>query len=170
MVVTTPVRTWLDLGTRLGLADLVAVGDHIIHHRLATVAQLRMALEARSDRRGRALLHHALDLLSDRAESPQESILRVLVHQAGLPEPLVNVDVRDEVGRFVARPDLRFEEWGIALEYLGDYHRTDPAQWRREGSRRADLASHGVRVLEVFAPDLLDPEALIKKILRLARA
>src|SRR5690606_13019222 len=32
--VTTPIRTWLDLGTMLSLHDLVAAGDHLIHWRL----------------------------------------------------------------------------------------------------------------------------------------
>ena len=82
----------------LSLHHLVAAGDHLIHWRLpqATPLDLSDALNARLDRRGRKVLTGALGLLNERAESPPESVLRVIIVQAGLPEPRVNHEVSDQ--------------------------------------------------------------------------
>jgi len=168
--VTTPIRTWLDLGTMLSLHDLVAAGDYLIHWRtpLASHVDLVEALASRLDRRGRKALAHALALLNDRAESPPESILRVIVVQAGLPEPRINHDVSDRFGEFVARTDLMIDEYKIVLEYQGDYHRKTPGQWRADMTRRSRLEALGWKVMELNADDLKDPEELVRRIRTLA--
>jgi very-short-patch-repair endonuclease len=168
--VTTPIRTWLDLGTMLSLHDLVAAGDYLVHWRLphATILDLADALAARLDRRGRRLLTKAVGLLNERAESAPESILRVIITLAGLPEPRVNHAVSDRFGEFVARTDLMIDEYKIVLEYQGDYHRKTPGQWRADMTRRSRLEALGWRVMELNADDLKDPEELIRRIRSLA--
>jgi hypothetical protein len=135
---TTPARTWCDLAPLLALGELVAAGDYLIFHERPIVsrADLAAAAEGHPGRRLRGKLQHALSLLSDRAESPKESILRVIVVTHGFPTPLVNVSIYDERGRFVARVDLLFEEYREIFEYQGDHHRTDIRQWRRDISRK----------------------------------
>ncbi len=169
--VTGVVRTWLDLGSQLSLADLVAAGDFIIHRRnpLASISQLAAALDRRRNRRGLVTLHTALGMLSSFAESAPESILRVIIVLAGLPEPRVNIDVTDRRGEFVARTDLAIAEFKLVIEYMGDYHRTSPSKWRDDMTRRSRLESQGLRVMEVNADDLLDQVELIDRIRRFAR-
>lgn len=170
LTVTTPVRTWLDLGRMLRLHDLVAAGDHLIHWRLphATSLDLAAALESRLDRRGRRGLIEAMGLLNDRAESPPESILRVIVVQAGLPDPRINHEVSDRFGEFVARTDFIFDEMKVVLEYQGDYHRTTKGQWRADMTRRSKLEALGWKVMELNADDLRDPIELVQRIRALA--
>lgn len=165
---TTPERTWCDLASELGLAALVAAGDHLLYRRdpLTTVAVLAEHVERSAGRRGHRRLVAALPLLSDAAESPKESELRVLVVQAGLPAPEVNVDIFNERGRFVARVDLLLRDARIVLEYEGDHHRVDRAQWQRDLARVGDLESLGYAVIRVTAADLASPSSLIARIER----
>ena len=169
--VTGVVRTWLDLGSQLSLADLVAAGDFIIHRRnpLASISQLAEALDRRKNRRGLVTLYSALGMLSAFAESAPESILRVIIVLAGLPEPRVNIDVTDRRGEFVARTDLAIAEFKLVIEYMGDYHRTSAGQWRDDMTRRSRLEAQGWRVMEVNADDLLDHLELIDRIRQFAR-
>ncbi|WP_116646204.1 DUF559 domain-containing protein [Microbacterium sp. Gd 4-13] len=157
---TTPARTFCDLAAVLRLGELVAVGDAVLHRRLATIADLAAAAGAWPGRRGRPRLDAALELLDGRAESPKESELRIVLHEAGLLLPEVNHVVRDGAGRFVARVDLAYPERKIAIEYEGDYHR-DRDQWRRDIARRRRLEALGWTVLQVTQRDLQDPTGFL---------
>ncbi len=162
--VTSPARTWCDLAFSLSLPELVAVGDFLIarRRRLNSREELLAAVERRGRGRGVAKLRMALRLLSDRSESFPESILRMLFVDAGLPPVDVNVDLRDASGRFVARPDLRFPDFRLVVEYDGDGHRADRAQWRRDFGRIARLQVLGEEVLRVGADDLEDETELLR--------
>lgn len=162
--VTTPARTWCDLAAVLTVPELVAAGDHILRVGLASVEELTAALEL--CRRHRRKLTVALPLLDARAESPKESELRTIIRLSHLPTPVPQVVITAADGSFIARVDLCFEEYGEVLEYQGDHHRTDQAQWRRDRTREDDIESTGRHVTEVIADDLLDPDALIERIAR----
>jgi very-short-patch-repair endonuclease len=169
--VTTPLRTWFDLAHELGLLDLVAAGDALIHwrHPLVSPLDLAEALGRPFNRRIRRKLRHAGQLLNDRSESPPESILRALLELAGLTISGVNHVVTDQFGEFVARTDLIIDRHRIILEYQGDYHRTKKGQWRADMSRRAKLEAQGWRVMELNADDLKDPAELVDRIRALAQ-
>jgi len=170
MRATTPLRTWCDLGAVLSVPELVAAGDWLLRWRLATSSELDFAAQRRRDRRGASVIRQALPLLDGGAESPKESELRAVLRLAGLPAPAVNADVYDERGRFVARVDLLLVAYGEVLEYQGDHHRTDRAQWRRDRTRRAALESLGYHVTEITDDDLADPDALVERLARRLRA
>lgn len=169
--VTTPLRTWFDLAHPLGLLDLVAAGDKLVHWRgpLVSALDLADALSRPFNRRVRRKLRHAGELLSDRSESAPESILRTILTLAGIPVAGVNHVVTDQFGEFVARTDLIIGRYGIVLEYMGDYHRTEKGQWRADMSRRAKIEAQGWRVMELNANDLRDPAELVDRIRALAR-
>ncbi|TFD29664.1 hypothetical protein [Cryobacterium cryoconiti] len=164
--VTSPARTWCDLATVLTLRQLVAAGDYLIHRRmpLVTLQELAGAVEWHAGRRGHALLRQALPLLSDRAESPPESEVRVITVTHGLPKPLVNHPIHDRHGRLIARADLYFRDYGELVEYEGDHHRTDLAHWRRDLTRTADVEAEGLHVTRVNADDLHHEAALAGRI------
>ena len=172
-LLTGPARTWLDLAALLNLAELVAVGDYLIHWQtpIVTPGELAAALESYPSRRGLANARAALPLLRTRAESPRESVLRVIIVLAGLPEPECNYRVFDAEGRFLARGDLVYPDYKLFLEYQGDQHRTDRAQWRSDIRRIGRLEDHGWQVLQFTDDDLRDPAALVARIaLRLRRS
>lgn len=164
---TSLLRTWAELAEFLGVGQLTAVSDHVIsrHRRRATREDLERTHRRFLGGRGSKRRRLAVDLADERAESPRESEVRVLLIQAGLPCPAVNVEIFDG-SRFVARVDLLYPDQRLIIEYDGDHHR-DPHQWSRDQSRRAELESLGYRMTVVTARDFDDPAALITRIRRL---
>ncbi|MFF1573904.1 hypothetical protein ACFVWR_14250 [Leifsonia sp. NPDC058292] len=167
VLVTCPARTWADVSRSASLRDLVVLGDAVVHWRAprATVEELRERTDVRG-RRGAVAARSALDLMHPRSESPQETLLRVMLAQAGLPPPDVNVDLRGADGQFLARPDLRFAEQRVILEYEGDHHRIDQAQWRRDLVRTTMLLAAGEDVIRVGAAHLLQEKRLVALVFR----
>ena len=164
--VTSPPRTWCDLAVQLTVPELVAAGDRLLRSGRVSLGELRSAADARRDRRGMVAIRSALPLLDPRSLSPKESELRALVVLAGFPVPGVNVDIHAPTGEFVAMVDLFFEAFGEILEYQGDHHRTDRRAWRRDRTREAELEALGYHVMEVTDDDLVNPEALLRRIAR----
>lgn len=155
--VSTPARLWCELAAELQVRDLVAAGDHLIHWRLplCSLADLENAVDRYPGQRGRGRLRQALALLSDRSESPLESILRVLLTQGGIEGLVANLAVRVREQRF--RLDLALPQHKIALEYQGGYH-NDPDQWRKDMTKREVLATDGWRTMHINADDLRGSE------------
>jgi very-short-patch-repair endonuclease len=157
--VSAPERVWCEMGAVLALGDLVAVGDHLIHWRspLTTVEKLARATVGWRRRRGARHLEKALVLLNDRAESPQESRLRVILRD--VPGMSINHWVREQS----ARIDIAFPQAKLAVEYQGDHHR-DSETFRADLMRIARLESAEWHVLQVSALDLDDPVSLLERV------
>ncbi|ROQ57253.1 uncharacterized protein DUF559 [Rathayibacter sp. PhB152] len=161
---TTPARTWCDLGAVLSLADLVAVGDDLLHRRLVGDESLRAALARYPGRRGIARLRRALGLLDGRAESRPESQVRVALVLAGIRGLEANVEIRDESGAFLGRVDLCLTRARLIIEYHGDYHRSEPGQWRRDVVRARRLRAAGWTVIELTGDDLADLDSVVAQV------
>jgi very-short-patch-repair endonuclease len=97
-----------------------------------------------------------------RAESPQESRLRLLLIRAGLRPESQHV-VLDGQGGFVARVDLAFPDRRVAVEYDGAWH-GEPGQFARDRRRLNALQAARWRVLHVTAADLHRPQALVDRV------
>jgi len=179
--VTDPATTWTMLaGMFSHLYDVVAIGDAIIRTpripgpngrieraALASLAQLESAARA-GRRRGAELLREALPLIRPGSASRTESWTRLTIVEAGLPEPVLNYDVYDEAGRFVGCIDLGYPDLRIAIEFEGDQHRTDPAQWQRDIEKYEQLADLGWRVVRVTRDQLFnEPSVFIARVRRL---
>ena len=81
-------------------------------------------------------------------------MMRLMLVSAGLPEPEINFWIHDRRGRFIAECDLVYVKERIVIEYEGDHHRTQKAQWRTDIRRREELEDDGWRVVRVTADDL----------------
>lgn len=112
---------------------------------------------------GSGRLRAALGRARERVESPKETETRLAIVDSGLPEPSVQVEVRDGP-RVVARSDLAYPQWRIAIEYEGDGHRTDKQQWRRDIARQRELEERGWIVIRLTQHDLVDPEPFLGRI------
>lgn len=122
IVVTSPGRTWLDLAAWVPPGALLALTDQMLRRRYPRSAFHRIldgAAGARGTRTARAVLAVAHPL----AGSPMESVLRWLIHEAGLPAPVLQHVVRDGEGRFLGRVDLAWPDRRVLVEFDGDVHR-----------------------------------------------
>lgn len=162
LMLTSPARTYVDLAALLGRADLAAVGDAVLRSGCSPETLLEVA-ERRGRYPGKALARSTVDWLNAAAESPQESRLRVVLREAGLPQPRVNAVIRDAHGHPVARGDLVFDEAMLVVEYDGADHLT-PERQRRDAERRASLQALGWMVLELNRYDLVDSRRAVAKV------
>ncbi|WP_149361601.1 DUF559 domain-containing protein [Lolliginicoccus suaedae] len=162
--VTTPVRTAFDLARRRPLDEAVVLVDALYQSTRLAPAQLRRFAEGRNGSWGIQALRAVLELADPGAESPQETRLRLLIVRAGLPRPRTQRVIRDEHGLFIARADLAWPEWKVAVEYDGAHHFTDPGQARRDAHRANDCQRAGWRVIRVLPESLRAPEVLLAHI------
>ncbi|MFS8478845.1 MAG: type IV toxin-antitoxin system AbiEi family antitoxin [Micromonosporaceae bacterium] len=152
--VTTPERTAWDLARQRDLEAAVVALDAFARAGHVRTAQLRARLAAAKGRKGSRRAERAIGLMDSRAESPQESRLRVKLLMAGLPVPVAQFEVRHE-GRFIARVDLAWPERRVAVEYDGAWH-ASAEQLERDRRRLNRLQNAGWLVLHVTAGRMRD--------------
>lgn len=159
--VTCAERTAWDLVRELGFVDAVVALDA-----LARVG--RFAPSALLDRpttaRGALRVPDVVAAADPRSGSPPETRVRLVLAEHGVPAPIPQVCVHDVEGVFVARVDLGWEAARVAMEYQGDHHRSDRAQWRRDQARLASLAALGWLVLPFTGDDLRRPRSLVRRV------
>jgi hypothetical protein len=164
--VVAPERTFFHLATTLSDVNLVILGDAIVRH-WATLETMIGRAAGLTRRRGIVRARKALDLVKPGVDSAMETRVRLMLINAGLPCPVVNRDVYDERGHWLARPDLSYPHLKIAIEYDGDHHRTDKHQWRRDRARDEGLRHAGWVVITLTADDVFKtPQQTIDRILR----
>lgn len=167
LLVTSAAQTWLHLAHTLPPDDVVVLADAMTRRDApaTTVRELRRLTDATFKMRGIARCREAIDLVRPGTDSSMETRTRLILVQAGLPCPHVNVPARDDAGRFLALPDLSYPRLRIAIEYDGDVHRTDPATWRRDVERRQRLEDAGWVIVTATADDVLRfPERLVGRV------
>lgn len=162
--VTSPLRTAFDLARAPDLTAAVIGLDALLFRRVITHEALRKHLALRSRWAGVRAAARALDLARVDVESPMESRLRLGIVLSGLPEPVVQYDVLDRRGHFVARLDLAYPKKRIGLEYDGDHHR-DRATFRHDAVRLNRLRLLDWTVLRFTADDVLhNPDRMLAQI------
>lgn len=172
--VADPATTWAMLAD-LPLTELVAVGDYFVRvyrpgygrrnvgrppH--ATIADLERAVSLRRWR-GQPRLERALRLIREDSWSPKESAVRVELVTAGLPEPVLNVDLFDVEGSFIACPDMVYPEYRVAVEYQGEMHNETYAE---DIERIERLRAAGWIVIQVTKVLLARPRELVRRVER----
>jgi len=167
--VTTTVQTTLDLAEELDLVDLVVLADSFARYDEdfpAKFTAAAMACRTRGAKRAR----RAAALTRTGVESPHETRLRLLMVLAGLPEPVVNLELHDDEGRVRYRIDLSYPEFGVAIEYDGRHHIAREDQWQGDLLRREDVEGDHWRFVVVVATDLfVTPERTLQRITRVMR-
>lgn len=159
--ITTPASTWAGLGTVLHPYDLVAAGDAFVCQRtsaggkgfpdpppLATLDQLRAAIDA-GRRPGVGALRDAFGRIRTGSWSRLETWVRLILIDAGLPEPALNVDVYSDAGLFLGCIDLAYPDLKIAIEYEGAHHWRTADQFQRDIDRLDRLVENGWRIVRL---------------------
>ncbi|MGY1632766.1 DUF559 domain-containing protein [Geodermatophilus sp. SYSU D01186] len=166
--VTTPERTWRDLAGVLQPAALLAVTDQLLG-RWCTTAALEQQLRRRPGGRGSARAREVLPVADPLAESPMESVLRWLLHAAGLPSPVLQHVVRGVDGCPLARADLAWPDLRVIVEFDGDVHRERDV-FVNDLRRQNRLVAAGWTVLRFTSADVLGrPHEVVAEIRRALR-
>lgn len=133
--VTTPERTWLDMAEMLTVDELAAMGDSCVRvpraafedrdMPLCSLADLQRMIDRHKGKRGLRKAKEAIKLIRVGSDSPQETILRLAMVRAGLPEPELNVPIIGDDGSRHHEPDLSYRKYRIGIEYEGEQHGED---------------------------------------------
>ena len=177
---TSPARTWLDLASLLSIDELVAAGDSVVvehgedfpvpRQALATLGDLKRIVGLHPGMRGVRKARLALDLIRVGADSAPETMMRLALVRAGLPEPTLNVVLRNRIGQPVVWPDAAYPEWRIALQYDGAHHGASE-QYRRDIKRHGLTENLGWREVRVQSSDLEgDRPFVVEKVRAVLRA
>ncbi|GAA3665126.1 endonuclease domain-containing protein [Microbacterium marinilacus] len=144
-------RAWRQAGTLWGLDDLIAAADFLVlpRTRLATIDELETEVELMGDT-GDGRLTRALREVRVGAESAGETRSRLLVTRSGLPEPVLQYELFDAHGLFVARLDAAYPEYRLAFEYDGRHH-ADPQQFAKDADRWEAIRKTGWRLVRILS-------------------
>jgi hypothetical protein len=160
MTVTTPARTAFDLGRRLNLKEAVKRIDALMNATQLKVVEIESVIEGHPGVRGIGKLRKTLSLVDGGAESPYESLTRLMIVGAGLPRPQTQLPVFDELGFVVAYLDMGWPEYRVGVEFDGAQHWTDARQRSRDIERLADLEALGWTIIHVSS-DMLRTSAVV---------
>lgn len=186
------------LATQLAFSDLVAALDALRygtrphgtgdarHHDFGVGAapERLLQLAPRSDRewheelermgldrigeRGVSRLARAWESSCSGVMSRPETLLRLAINRAGLPDPVVGYTV--EHSGWQQRPDLAWPEFAVLAEYEGDHHRTSQRQFRHDVTRFDQYLDAGWSPVRVLSPDLFrNPMPMLARLERRLR-
>lgn len=176
--ITSPTRTALDTASRHPRSIAVALMDDFVHRGLTTMAELEAGSRRREPWPDHASLRRSVSLVRTGSESVGETLLRLALHDLGMPEPVPQFEVRDGRGTFIGRVDLALPTLRILIEFDGmeKYHR-----FRRPGESIADMVMREKRredrlrettgwiVIRITWADLHDLPELARRIRAAAR-
>ena len=117
--VVAPATTWMHLAVALRPEDLTAVGDFLVtgvrHGRgreapLATIDELARSLDQGAGCRGARGARWALERIRIGPASRTETLLRLLIVAAGLPEPVIGPPIPVAGGSLTLHPDLAYRD------------------------------------------------------------
>ncbi|ORV19614.1 hypothetical protein [Mycobacterium celatum] len=140
MPATTAARTAFDLGRRLGLKEGVQRIDALMNATDLKVDEIEAVTDRHPGVRGLRQLRKTLELVDGGAESPYESLTRLLLIEAGFPRPQTQIPVYDKYGFVIARIDMGWSEWRVGVDFEGTHHWTDPRQRDWDVERYAKLS------------------------------
>jgi hypothetical protein len=143
MSVTTAARTAFDIGRRLDLDGGVQRIDALMNATDVKAAEVEAVAARHPGVRGLRQLRETLNLVDGGAESPYESLTRLLLVQAGFPRPQTQITVLDEYGFVIARIDMGWTEWLVGVDFDGAHHWTNPKQRTTDVERYARLPELG---------------------------
>jgi very-short-patch-repair endonuclease len=162
--ITTPARTAFDIGRSLPAARSIPILDALANATSFKVADVVALAAAKPGSRNIRRLRRVLTLVDGGAESPQESRVRLLLVNAGLPPPETQIEFADESGLARIRVDMGWREWRVAVEYDGVQHWSDRYQRSWDIDRIAMLEAIGWAVVRISAEMLTRPEVIIERV------
>lgn len=168
--VSGPLLLFVEMAAVLGLVDLVVLGDAMVRRRLVTPEGLVRSCEV-SRHKAAAPARRAAAYVRRDVDSPMETRLRMLIVLAGLPEPVINLKVRDETGDVLRKYDLSYPAVKVAVEFNGKVHVLVPGAWEADLERRSAVDDAEWRLMPVISSGIYaTPAQTLGRIHRVLRA
>jgi very-short-patch-repair endonuclease len=145
---TTPARTAYDLGRRLPFEEAVIRVDALLNATGVPLPEVAAIALRNPGARGVRGLRRVLEFADAGAESPQETRLRLLLVQSGLPRPVTQVPV----GR--RRIDMGWPDRMVGVEYDGEQHFANATDYENDIDRLEFLADRGWTIVRVSSRQL----------------
>jgi very-short-patch-repair endonuclease len=157
--VTTAARAILDIAETATSAELETLIADAQVKGVMTERHLRDVLSRAGRRRGANKLRRILTDAPGRTLSEAERILRRLLRQAGLPQPLTD----HAIGRY--RADFAWPDHRLIVEYDGFRTHAHRRAFHHDRRRNAELTAKGWSVMQVTADQLEnEPFAVVARI------
>jgi hypothetical protein len=157
--VTTPARTVVDVARNSGMKVGLVVADAALADNLVTRADLVAAVERATHWPGITVARRAVELASPLAESPLESLARLLIIDGGLPVPGLQKWIKTYRGWY--RVDGLWADRAVVLEADGmKKYRGDDDALPNEKVRQEAIERAGYRVVRVTWDDVMNQPQL----------
>jgi Protein of unknown function (DUF559) len=150
--ITTVARTVIDLARNTGVRAGLVAADAALAECLASADELGAAVERATRWPGVRGARRVVELASPLAESPLESLTRLLVVDAGLPTPQLQIWVRTAYQRY--RVDGLWPDRAVVFEADGLLKYAAQLDLHREKLRQEELERAGYRVVRVTWDDV----------------
>ncbi|MGB3762595.1 MAG: type IV toxin-antitoxin system AbiEi family antitoxin domain-containing protein [Ornithinimicrobium sp.] len=157
------------LGTAFvgGVKPGLVAADAALRERMTSRDELELWMAELERTPGMAAARAAVAASSPSAESPGESLLRLILTNAGLAV-IPQFTVRDAGGCFVARVDFLLPELNLVVEFDGATKYADvatgPEALFAEKRREDDIRRLGYGVVRVIWSDLSEPQRILREI------
>jgi hypothetical protein len=164
---TTPARTVIDLSRALEFRAGVVAADSALRSKLTTKEELRSVLAECRRRSGIGRAEAVVDFADALAESPLESIARVVFRDCGLPAPSLQAwlgGTTEPVGRV----DFYWKKYRTVAEVDGAIKYADPLRARAQLRRDALLRADGYEVVHFDWQDITENPAYVAASVRTA--
>ena len=153
----------MDVAAHLPPGALLALTDQMLA-RGFPADEFPRILDRSRGRRGVARARSVLPCADALAGSPMESVLRWLLHEAGLPRPLLQYVVRDSTGGWLGQVDLAWPEHRVVVEFDGEVHR-ERHVFVKDLRRQNGIVLAGWQMLRFTSADVLGrPTAVMRGI------
>ena len=170
MRISGTYRMFIELAAVLELVDLVVAGDNMLRVFGISAAKLRAELSRSRDYWSGAA-RYAAGFVRDRVDSPMETRLRMLLVLAGLPEPVVNHEIRNDLGDVVLRFDLAYMGARVAVEFEGRQHVEVVRQWEKDIARDETADHRDWRIVKITSHGIyVDPGQTVLRVWEALRA
>ncbi len=166
---SAPGQLFVEMAPQLTLVEMVVLGDSLVKRGHTTPAEF-VDRSAASSAPGARRARRAASYVRAGVDSPMESRLRMLIVLAGLPEPVVNLTIRDVDGQPVRRYDLCWPQARVIVEYDGRLHAERVEQWESDLARREAIDDERWRIIVVTSSGIYrEPDRTVDRIWRLLR-
>jgi hypothetical protein len=163
--VTTPARTVVDLARTLDFQAGVVAADSAMHRRLTNKAELRTVIAALPQRRGIVRAAEVVEFADMEAESPLESIARIVFRDCGLPTPELQVWLGPSE-KPIGRVDFYWAQYRTIAEVDGGMKYDNPSRARDQLRRDARFRAEGFEIVHFTWQDINYAPLLVARLIR----